>query len=190
MRTSICLVAILSLATASAFAGPETIIKQRAKELRDQNNVRQGVAPPTQAPVTSTAPAPPSLSPSLVRFQTDLGNLTMGTSVTPDQKQKMVQELAAAPQAAKPSTKTLAKLTEDITAACAEKPLSPTSRGRLVQELDAVLNPGKYPSAKYDKIFEDVQAIFQDNGLSRAKAVVIADDVKAVWAEIQKGGAS
>lgn len=190
MKTSVPLLTILALAMASAFAGPETIIKQRAKELRDQNNVRQGVTPPTQAPLTSTAPAPPSLSPSLVRFQTDLGNLTMGTSVTPDQKQKLVQELAAAPQGAKPSTKTLTKLTDDLTAAFAEKPLSPTSRARLVQELDAVLNPGKYPQAKYDKIFEDVQAIFQENGLSRNKAVVIADDVKAVWAEIQKGGAS
>jgi hypothetical protein len=51
-----------------------------------------------------------------------------------------------------------------------------------------VLNPGKYPQAKLDGIFADIQAIFQENGLGRNKAVVIADDVKAISAEIQKGG--
>jgi hypothetical protein len=190
MKTSPALFTVLSLALASAVAGPETIIKQRAKELRDQNNVRQGVAPPTQAPLTSTAPAPPTLSPSLVRFQADLGTLTTGVSVTPDQKQKMVQQLVAAPQGAKPSPKSLAKLTDDLTAAFAEKPLSATSRARLVQELDAVLNPSKYPQAKLDGIFTDIQAIFQDNGLNRNKAVIIAEDVKAISAEIQRGGVS
>src|SRR5258708_31821712 len=190
MKTFLALFTVLALTLASAVAGPETIIKQRAKELSDQNNVRQGVAPPTQAPLTSTAPAPPALSPSLFRFQPELGNLTIGISVTPDQKQKMVQQLVAAPQGVKPSTKSLAKLADDLAAAFAEKPLSATSRARLVQELDAVLNPSKYPQAKLDGIFTDIQAIFQDNGLSRNKAVIIADDVKAIFTQIQKGGAS
>ena len=58
-----------------------------------------------------------------------------------------------------------------------------------MQELDAVLNPAKYPQAKLEGIIRDVQAIFQENGLARMKAVAIADDVKAIAAEIQKGGA-
>ena len=190
MKTSLAIVTIAACSAASAFAGPETIIKERAKELRDQNNVRQGVAPPTQAPMTSVAPTPPALTPSLVRFQTDLGTLNMGTPATAEQKQKLVQELTLSPQGAKPSRAALTKLTDDLSAAFAEKPLPPTSRARLVQELDAVLNPGKYPQAKLDGIFADIQAIFQENGLSRNKAVVIADDVKAISAQIQKGGAS
>ena len=181
---------ILACSVAGTFAGPESIIKERAKELRDQNNVRQGVAPPTQAPVTGVAPTPPALTPSLVRFQTELGTLNMGTPATAEQKQKMMQDLTLTPQGAKPSRAALAKLTDDLTAAFAEKPLSATSRARLTQELDAVLNPGKYPSAKLDGIFADIQAIFQESGLSRNKAVVIADDVKAISAQIQKGGAS
>jgi len=190
MKTSLAIFTIAACSVASAFAGPETIIKERAKELRDQNNVRQGVAPPTQAPLTSVAPTPPALAPSLVRFQTELGTLNMGTPATADQRQKMVQDLALAPQGAKPSRTALTKLADDLSAAFAEKPLSPTSRARLVQELDAVLNPGKYPQAKLEGIFADIQAIFQENGLSRNKAVVIADDVKAISAQIQKGGVS
>src|SRR5436190_8115245 len=183
MKTSLAIFVAVVCSLACVLAGPESIIKERAKELRDQNNVRQGVAPPTQAPVTSTMPAPPALTASLVRFQTELGTLNMGTPATAEQKQKMVQELALAPQGPKPSRTALAKLTDDLSAAFAEKPLNPTSRARLVQELDAVLNPGKYPQAKREGIFADVQAIFQENGLSRNKAVTIADDVKAISAE-------
>ena len=180
------------LMAASALAGPETIIKQRAKELSNENNVRQGVAPPTQpgtaAPGT-TMPAPAKLSTSLVKFQTDLAGLTAGSPATDAQKQQLTSELLAAAQGAKPSQATAAKLTDDLCAAFAEKPLPATSRARLAQELDAVLNPAKYPQAKLEGIFADVQAIFQENGLSRLKAVAIADDVKAISADIQRGGA-
>ncbi len=184
--------AVLLSSPALARQGSQYIIKQRAKELRDQNNVRQGVVPPAQAapaaPAT-TAPAPPALSPSLLRFQTDLGTISASAPATAEQKQKLAQQVVAGAQGAKPSLTTAGKLATDLSAAFAEKPLSPTSRARLVQELDAVLNPGKYPMAKLDGIFADVQAIFQENGLSRTKAVGIADDVKAISAEIQRGGA-
>jgi hypothetical protein len=56
-------------------------------------------------------------------------------------------------------------------------------------ELDAVFNPARYPQAKPEGIFKDIQAMFQENGLAHAKAVAIAEDVKAVSAEIQAGGA-
>jgi len=190
MKTSQVIFILAAGSLASSLAGPETIIKERAKELRDQNNVRQGVAPPTQAPVTGVAPTAPVLTSSLARFQTELGTLNMGTPATADQKQKLMQDMALTPQGAKPSRAALTKLTDDLTTAFAEKPLSAASRARFVQELDAVLNPGKYPSAKLDGIFADIQAIFQENGLSRSKAVVIADDIKAISAEIQKGGVS
>src|SRR5258708_37978589 len=114
MKTSLAIFTIAACSLARAFGGPETIIKERAKELRDQNNVRQGVAPPTQTPMTSVAPTPPALTPSLVRFQTDLGTLNMGTPATAEQKQKLVQELTLSPLGAKPSRVALEKLTEDL----------------------------------------------------------------------------
>ena len=189
MKTRLILLGATLLLAANAIAGPETIIYQRAKELSNQNNVRQGVAPPTQAPPAPGTPAAPTLTTSLVKFQTVLGALNMGTPATAVQKQQLTQNLALAAQGAKPSATLLTKLTEDLTAAFAEKPLSGSSRARLVQELDAVLNPAKYPNAKLDGIFKDIQAIFQDNGLSRSKAVTISEDVKAISAQIQKGGA-
>lgn len=185
-------VAGLAIALAGVtYGGPEVIIKQRAKELANENNVRQGVAPPTTAPApaSSAATPTPTLAPALGRFPTDLTAISANSQVTAAQKQKLTQELLAGALQAKPSPAAAAKLVDDLAAAFAEKPLSPSSRARLLMELDAVLNPAKYPQAKMEGIFADIQAIFQENGLSRNKAVTISNDVKSVSAEIQHGGA-
>ena len=195
MKSTFSWVGAALLAGSSFLAGQDYIIKQRAKELSNQNNVRQGVAPPsqpTQPPPTPTPgqPAAPTLTPALAGFQTGLGAITAGAQVSAEQKQRLAQQIVAGALAAKPSLGTASKFTEQVTAASAEKPLPATSRARLVTELDAVLNPGKYPQAKLDGIYSDVQAIFQENGLNRMKAVALADSVKAMSSEIQRGGAS
>jgi hypothetical protein len=196
MRTTSTLLASVLLLTGTvraAVTGAENIIKQRAKELVDQNNVRQGVAPPTQQPSppsgTAAKSTPGASSAALAQFQTSLASIKMAVPVTDPQKQKLTQALIAVAQAVKPTTALATQFIEELTSALVENPLSSSSRSRLVQELDAVLNPGKYPQAKLDGIFADVQAIFQENGLARQKAVVIAEHVKALSADIQKGGA-
>jgi hypothetical protein len=180
------------LLAASAFGGAETIIRERAKELRNQNNVRQGVPPPTQpapgAPPANPAAAQPAQSQALVKLQSDLAAITANSSVTATQKQRIALDLMAVAQGARPSLAAATKFAEDVSAAFSEKPLSATSRNRFVQELDALLNPGKYPQAKPDGIFADVQAIFQENGLKRSKAVELSDKVKELAAEVQRGG--
>jgi len=175
-----------------AYADPGVIIRERAKELRDQNNVRQGVDAPTQPNQPSpngAAPVGPTISPGLLRFNTEINSIKADSTVALDQQQKLAQDLVAGAQGPRPSLTTASKLASDVSAAFAEKPLSASSRARFVQELDAVFNPGKYPQAKLEGILKDVQAIFQENGLARARALAIADDVKAISAEIQKGGA-
>jgi hypothetical protein len=193
MKTILITIAAATLMAGNLTAGPDVIIRERAKELRDQNNVRQGVPPPTQPtqpPSLPNAPAAPTLSPSLTRFQTELASIKAETPVTPEQKQKLAQDLILAAQGTKPSLAAANKLADDLSAAFVEKPLSATSRARLTQELDAVLNPAKYPQAKMDGIFTDIQAIFQENGLARAKAAAIADDVKKLAKEVQGSGAT
>src|SRR5512136_2884991 len=185
-------VLVLSVAAAllagSALAGPEQMIKQRAKELRDQNNLRQGVPPPVQPAATPGAPTPTAPQPqSLTRLHADLAAITANSPVTPQTKQQLATDLIALAQGpAKPSPATAAKLAEDLSAALAEKSLPATSRSRLVQEFDAVLNPTKYPQAKMDGIFTDIQAIFLEKGLKRNKPVVITDDLKAMAGEVHK----
>jgi hypothetical protein len=191
MRTSLAVIGATVLFSTLTYADPGVIIRERAKELRDQNNVRQGVESPaqqTQPAANANAPAAPTLSQGLLRFNTEINAIHADSTVAADQKQKLAQDLVAGAQGARPSLVTASKLAADVAAAFAEKPLPATSRGRLVQELDAVLNPAKYPQAKLEGILKDIQAIFQDNGLARMKAVAISDDVRAVAAEIAKGG--
>ncbi len=192
MKTVFALSGVALLLAANSAVAQDVQIKQRAKEIRDQNNVRQGVAPamPGSPPsAASSATAAPNLSPSMVQFQAGLASIKADTQLDTAQRKQLSQELLAAAQGAKPSVDSVNKLVADLAAAFAEKPLSASSRGRLTVELDAVLNPAKYPQARPDGIFRDIQAIFQENGLARSKAVAIAEDVKAISAEVQGGGA-
>ena len=191
MRIAFALAVLSVLLVAPAYADPAVIIRERAKELSNQNNVRQGIAAPTQpgpTPGAPNTPATPMISPGLLHFNTRLAEIRADSLVNAEQKQKLAQDIVAGAQGPKPSLVTASRLAADVSAAFGEKPLSAASRARFVRDLDAVLNPGKYPMAKIDGIVRDVQAIFQENGLARVKAVAIAEDVKLLVAEVQKGG--
>jgi hypothetical protein len=173
------------LALESALAGPETIVRERAKELSNQNNVRQGVAPPTQPSQPSptpgnTAPAPPPKSQAVLQFEADLGSIKANDPVTPVIKQKLATDILAIAEGTKPSPAAAAKLAEDLATAASAKPLKPEYRSRLGTELDAILNPAKYPKSNPSGIFSDIQATFQANGSERKQAVAISDGVKGL----------
>ena len=92
----------------TVFAQADMIIKKHALELRDQNNVRQGVAPPSQAARPVTAPAqgtsPTPVQQSIAKLRADLTAIKANSQVTPDQKQKITKDLIAVAQgASKPS---------------------------------------------------------------------------------------
>src|SRR6266850_1271657 len=117
MKTTIAFFSTALLLAMSTFAGPDVIIRERAKELSNQNNVRQGVAPPTQPPPSAqpaAAAAPQAPSQAVTRFQSDLAVLKAAAPATPDQKQKLASDLIAMAQGAKPSPAAAAKLAEDL----------------------------------------------------------------------------
>ncbi len=182
--------------TASALAGPESVLK-RARETRDQNNVRQAVPSPAQPaqaaqpnkPAMPAVPSAPSslLLKNLAKVRTDLAAIQANSTLSPGQKLQLTTNLLACAQGpGKPSQATVAALTDSLTAAFVQKPLPDTSRNRLVSDLAAVLNPAKIPPGRMQAIYDDIQAIFQANGMARNDAVKIVDQVKAVGAEIQK----
>jgi hypothetical protein len=193
MKRALALLGAATFVTTSIFAGPEAVLK-RARETRDQNNVRQGVPLPAQpsqpsrrtAPAASTAPNP-LLQQNLVKVRSNLAAIRANSTVTAAQKQQLSTNLLACAQgASKPSPATVATLAESLTAAFVEKPLSQASRNRLVSDLAVVLNPAKYSAGQIQAVCNDVQAIFQANGTARRDAVKIADQVKAVAAETQR----
>ena len=189
MKSMFILVTAASLLTVNAFAaGSEAIIKQRAKELRDQNNVRQGVpppAPPVQKAANQNTAQAPALTPN-AKLQVDLAAIKPNAQVTPEQKQKLTSDLMALAQGKKPSLGAANKLATDMSTALAQKTLSEGARSRLVQDLNAAFNPANIQALQMQDIVSDVQAVFQTAGVARKDAVTIADNVKAIAAELQK----
>ena len=193
MKRAFALIGAAVLLAGSLFADP-IIVKQRALELRNQNNVRQGVTPPSQppqpaqpAPTPGTSASPTPIQQSIAKLRADLTALKANSPATAEQKQQITRDLMAAAQgASKPSQSTAATLANSLAAAFAEKPLADKDCSRLLSDLAAVLNPAKIQAAQMQAIYADIQAIFQANGMARKDAVKIVDQVKAVEAETQR----
>jgi len=171
-------------------------IKQRAKELVNQNNVRQGVPPPAPAAPRPAAPAtlgtPVAPNPAvpqaqnISKIQTDLAALKPGSPVTAEQKQQFIKDLAVAARTTKPSLPTVTKFVDTLAAALGENSLGEPERERLAQNLNSVFNSKPLPAAQFDAIIADVQAILQVGGVKRPAAASIAGNLKAVGAEVRR----
>jgi hypothetical protein len=195
MKRALAIIGAATLAAGILFADP-IIVKQRALELRNQNNVRQDVPSPSQpaqpakpATTPATAASPTPIQRSIAKLRADLTAIKTGAPVTTDQKQQITKDLIAVAQGAnKPSQATAASLADGLSAAFAEKPLADKDCSRLLSDLAAVLNPANIQPAQMQAIDADIQAIFQANGMARRDAVKLLDQVKAVAAETQKSG--
>ncbi len=179
------------LIAVTASAGPEYLIKQRAKDLRDQNNAQQGVQPAAPAPVQPQKPAtqtPATPSPaqqSMARFQASLAEIKAGATLDTVTKQKLARELSGAAQYKKPSQAAVDKLVTAVFNAMSAKPLFASSRAKLVLDIDAILNPAKYPQAKMPAIYEDAQAILKSGGVPVAQAAEVNTALRALGDEVK-----
>lgn len=196
MKRLLALIGVATLTAGSVIAQSDVIIKQRAKEIRDQNNVRQGVTTPSQAtppsqpsaPSASSAPSP-LLQQNLAKVRADLAAFKPNSPVTLQQKQQLKSDLLASAQgASKPSVATISVLTDSLAAAFTQTAFADKDRDRLVSRLAAVLNPARIQPAQMEAIYADIQATFQANSMARKDAVKIVDQVKAVGAETRKSG--
>jgi len=195
MKQALVLIGTAVLLSGNLFADP-IIVKERALELRNQNNVRQGIAqpaPPPPAAQLATTPAaqasPTPIQQSVAKLRASLTAIKADSLVTAEQKQQIGRDLMALAQGAhKPSAATAANLADGLVSAFATKPLPEKDCRRLLSDLAAVFNPAKIQPAQMQAIYADIQAIFQANGMVRREAVKLADQVKAVGVETQKTG--
>lgn len=171
-------------------------IKQRAKELVNQNNVRQGVPPPAAPAPRTTAPATPgnpaTANPAVLQAQniakikTDLAGLKPGSPVTLAQKQQLIKDLAVAARSTKPSLPSVTKFVDTLAAALGENILGEPEQDRLAQNLNSVFNSKPLPASQFDAIIADVQAILQVGGVKRPVAASLAGQLKAVGLEVRR----
>ena len=187
--------ALLAVLAGSAVAGPDVIIRERAKQLRDENNARQGVTPATAPPAAPAKPGAPAaaaatvLTPqqaNLVRLQTDLAGFKTNTTASAEQIQRLANDLSAVAQGPnKPSSQAASRLAGNLAMALAQKALTAGERSRLLQDLNALLNSTSLPREQTQDIAADLQRIFK--GCDQAAS--IAGEAKAIAADIQKTAA-
>jgi hypothetical protein len=199
MKSTFALIGVLILVVQAAFGqGAAVIIKERAKELSNQNNVRQGVASPAPAApaAQSAAPGAPArpLTPqeqALARLQSDLAGMKPDAPISTYQRQQFAKDLIGASQgAAKPSQAAVNKLALDLSSVLGEKLLATVTLKRLVQDFNTILNPSTVGAAQLKDVVADVQAIFQANNVDRKDAVAIANDAQAIANEVKKAAAA
>lgn len=191
MKTLVLLVLGVGLSATSVLAqgAQGVLIKQRAKEVVNQSDVRQGVPPPTQPaqPAQAGAVTANPKQKNIALLQADLASLQGKAEVSSSLKQRFAKNLLAAVQGpTKPSTATVTTFVENLAAMVAANPLEAADRTRLAQDLNAAFDCAQLPKESVDKILSDVQAILQVNGVRRQDALSIVNDLRSVAAEIQK----
>jgi hypothetical protein len=186
MKPAVCVLFLL-LGASTMMAGPEQIIKQRAKDIRDQNNARQGVPPAAPAPAARPTPVISAMpaQPPLTRLTTDLVNIKTNSTVTQAQIQSFSRNLATAAQGTrKPSSVTLNKLATDLLPALASHPLSANGRTRLLQNLMALVNGNGITSGQVNDVVVDIQEVLKKAGVPADTAKAISDDARAIAREV------
>jgi hypothetical protein len=171
----------------------QQIIKQRAKDLRDQNNARQGVpAAPASAPVPSAQTSPVIAAPtpqqqSFAKVRTTVEQARAGTALTSKQREKLASDLVGmCAGSGKPSQVNATKLAESLSDALASKPVPASQRNRLLDRIKAVLvvEPGNATDA--DAAASDVHRILQSSGVDVKTAGRVADALKALGRDVRK----
>ncbi len=194
MKKVFTIVAVLAVISFPAIAQMEKV-KQRAKDLSNQNNVRQGVPPPAQSapkPVHPAAPVAAAPSPvplqttNIAKIQRDIAAIKPGKTAAAEQQQQLTADVAASARGAKPNLATVKKFTDSLTLILPTADLKPEHQARLSQNIEAVLNSKALPASQFDAIIADVQAILEVGGVRKGIAAAVGSDLKSIGAEIRR----
>jgi len=189
MKTIFCVLAVvLGVAQHVHAQGAAGVIaKQRAREVVNQSNVRQGVGAP-EAPTTPTAaqPARPQAADPLSKLKADLATITGSSAVSAELKKQLATNMLACSRGSKkPTRAAVEKFAESVSAALAGKSLEASVTSRLAQDLNLALNSASLSAQRTTEISDDVQAILQTGGVARASAVTVTGELKAIVTELQ-----
>jgi hypothetical protein len=181
------------LAGIEARAQSDMIIKQRAKDLANQNNAQQGVPPPgTPPPPAARAAPPPSpaeqeMQQHLDKFQADLAGIKSGVEVSADQKQILQNDLTTLVRGSvRPSEASLEKLTDSLIAALSAPNVIMHERGQLVQGVNAVVNSSMIGPDQARSFVVVSETSLRSSGVDDASVQAVSDNLTAIINEVLK----
>jgi hypothetical protein len=173
---------------------PMVMIKQKAKDIANANNERQGIppsypsgnAPAGGAPTMPAAPQLTSEQRALIKLIADLDGSHM--TVLTNYADKLWDDLHSVAHApVKATGATLTKISDQLAAALLGKPAC-TERLRLGKNLETLLNnpPTSLPA---DEVAADCVAILKKAGADVKAADAVGTELKAAVAEVRKKAA-
>ena len=201
MKALLCALLIIAIAVGVVHAGPEHLIKQRSKDVRDQSNERQGVvspspsgapagSPPSPQPATAppaARPSGPALSPQASQLAQSLGSLSAGADVTESQKQQLHESLVQAARGeVRPSEAKIRRLAGDLAAAAEGTSLNSSQRSTLASQLERALNES-LEASEMEALASQVLETLRGAGAGKVDATIVANDLKSIIAELRRG---
>src|SRR6516165_7824177 len=130
----------LVLAAAPAQADVYSTALQKARNVADQNNARQGItgqpAPPPPAPTPAPDPVLAATLQNITNLQADLAML----QTDPGRKQPLINDLNAAASGQRPSNESVSHVADDLAILLSGKTLPPDQLRKLAQALHAFCN--------------------------------------------------
>ena len=176
-----------------ALAGPNEAAMRQAKEVSAKVTQAEQGNPPPAAPAR---PAPPQINPqtdpvlaatlrNIANLHTDfaaLGNLT-DTNAAATQRQLLLNDLASAPQGAKPSPASISRLADDLVTAIAGKVKADATHQSLAQDIHAIFNSSHLSPSQQQMIFDSTQKILQTGGAAPEAATNVVNDIKQIATE-------
>ncbi|HEX4644304.1 MAG TPA: hypothetical protein VH598_01720 [Verrucomicrobiae bacterium] len=188
------LIALASGLIAGNAVASAILVKEKAKQFRDQNNQQQGV--PAQPGYPAAPPgAPPSGAQGIssaqqqliAKLQTDLGAIKPGATVAAEQKEQLQTDCAAlAKGVSRPTKEALTKLANDLSAALAGKAVSAGDQAQLAKAINVVMNSGNLSAAQVQIYVNAAQTALKNSGITGQDAENVVTDLKSIVAELLK----
>ncbi len=181
MKTPVAIFCLLAV-TASVFADPYVIAKQRARQTAEQNNNEQRRI---QQATTDPAPGDPALQATLQNIADLQGNFAafINSDSQPDgaQKASLLNNLTQAAQGAKAATADVKKLAADLTPTLAgRKKITAVQQKKLAVVVHAMFNSSHLSATQQKTMQDDVQKILTDAGVGADDASGVVTDLKKI----------
>lgn len=181
-----CLALILFCATASA--GPLSggrPARPSEPPARSGSAASRGATKPTGKNMSDQQTA------NVQKLQSDLAAIKSGWAVTEEQKTAVKNSLmAVADGATKPSEESVTALADSLSSALADEQLTNKEKAQLASCVETVLKSANIPQAEVEALANSTYEMLVATGVSKEEASAVAQDLKAIGAELKKNASA